>query len=132
VAALTVADFFVATHYWIRRIKRKEGPKSMRNPVFFDEDIQVTVVPVLMQKREFPFAAGILGVAEEEYAVRFTSTQRRKRSRRSCWRCTDWVDWAPNRHTYCALLFLLRTRTRWQQAGDQQKRSASQCIAESS
>ena len=46
----------------------------MRNPVFFADDCQVTVVPVLMQKREFRFAFGILGVADAEYDVRFTST----------------------------------------------------------
>ena len=38
----------------------------MRKPVFFDEDIHVTVVPVLTQKSWFPFAPGILGVAEDE------------------------------------------------------------------
>jgi len=49
------------------------GPKSTRNPVFFDEDIHVTVVPVLTQNREFPFAPEMFGVAEDEEAVRFTS-----------------------------------------------------------
>jgi len=41
--------------------------------VFFEEDIHVTVVPVLTQKREFPFAPEMFGVAEDEEAVRFTS-----------------------------------------------------------
>ena len=53
----------------------EEAPKSIRNPVSLAEDIHVTVVPVLTQNSELPFAPGMLGVAEEECEVRFTSTE---------------------------------------------------------
>src|SRR5271169_6793857 len=52
----------------------EDAPGSMRNPVPLDEDCQVTVVPALTQKRSFPFAPGMLGVAEDEYEVRLTLT----------------------------------------------------------
>ena len=51
-----------------------ELPKSMTNPVFLDVLCQVTVVPVLTQKVEFPFAFAVLGVASAAFAVRLTST----------------------------------------------------------
>src|SRR5664279_1851978 len=52
----------------------EEAPGSMRNPVPLDVDCHVTVVPAFTQKRSFPFAPGMLGVAEDEYEVRFTFT----------------------------------------------------------
>ena len=51
-----------------------DGPKSIKNPVFFAVDCQVTVVPVFTQNNELLLASGMLGVAEAEYDVRFIST----------------------------------------------------------
>jgi hypothetical protein len=36
---------------------------------------QVTLVPTFTQKEEFPFAPGMLGVAEAAWEVRLTSTE---------------------------------------------------------
>src|SRR5271156_5393831 len=47
---------------------------STTNPTFLLVLFQTTVVPTLTQKVEFPLAPGMLGVAEDEFAVRFTST----------------------------------------------------------
>src|SRR5208283_625714 len=47
---------------------------STRNPTFLLLLFQTTVVPTLTQKVELPFAPGMLGVADAESAVRFTST----------------------------------------------------------
>jgi hypothetical protein len=47
---------------------------STTKPVFFEVLFQFTLVPGLTQKREFPLAPGIWGVAEAEEAVLFTST----------------------------------------------------------
>lgn len=47
---------------------------STTNPTFLLVLFQTTLVPTLTQKIEFPFAPGILGVAEVESDVRFTST----------------------------------------------------------
>src|SRR5271170_6859203 len=53
----------------------EEGPKSKTNPVFLDELCQVTVVPTFTQNGVFPFAFGMLGVADAELPpLRFTST----------------------------------------------------------
>ena len=54
--------------------KGDEGPTSTTKPLSFSELIHFTVVPVLTQKREFPFAFGMLGVEDAESAVRLTST----------------------------------------------------------
>src|SRR5271167_3456583 len=47
-------------------------PKSIRNPVFFALDCQVTVVPALTQKNPSPLAPAMLGVAEDDCDVRLT------------------------------------------------------------
>src|SRR4029077_9002476 len=52
----------------------EDGPKSKTKPVFLDTLFQFTVLPDFTQKGWFPFAFGILGVAEASEAVRFTST----------------------------------------------------------
>jgi len=54
--------------------KGEESLTSTTNPVFLEALFQFNVVPGLTQKREFPLAPGICGVAEAAYAVRFTST----------------------------------------------------------
>ena len=46
----------------------------MTNPVFLEEDCQVTVVPDLTQKNAFPLGSATFGVAVDELAVRLTST----------------------------------------------------------
>ena len=46
---------------------------STTNPTFLLLLFQTTVVPALTQNVEFPLAPGMLGVAEAEFAVRFTS-----------------------------------------------------------
>ena len=50
------------------------GPKSTKKPFSFSVLIQFTLVPTFTQKREFPLAFGMLGVAEADSDVRFTST----------------------------------------------------------
>lgn len=50
------------------------GPTSTTKPISFPVLFHVTVVPTFTQKSELPFAFGMLGVADAEYAVRFTST----------------------------------------------------------
>jgi len=50
------------------------GPTSTIKPLSFSELIQFTFVPTFTQKRELPFAFGMLGVEDAEFAVRFTST----------------------------------------------------------
>jgi hypothetical protein len=53
----------------------EEGPKSKTKPVFLDALCQVTVVPTFTQNDAFPFAFGMLGVADAELPpLRFTST----------------------------------------------------------
>ena len=47
---------------------------STTKPTFLLVLFQMTVVPTLTQKVELPLAPGMLGVAEAESAVRFTST----------------------------------------------------------
>ena len=47
---------------------------STTNPTFLLVLFQMTVVPTLTQNVESPLAPGMLGVAEAESAVRFTST----------------------------------------------------------
>src|SRR5271167_1186867 len=47
---------------------------STTNPTFLLLLFQTTVVPTLTQNVEFPLAPGMLGVAEAESEVRFTST----------------------------------------------------------
>src|SRR5208283_332969 len=47
---------------------------STTNPTFLLVLFQMTVVPTFTQKVELPLAPGMLGVAEAESAVRFTST----------------------------------------------------------
>jgi hypothetical protein len=49
-------------------------PKSTTKPVFFCVVFQIIVVPVFTQKVLFPFALGILGVADAPTLLRFTST----------------------------------------------------------
>jgi hypothetical protein len=51
-----------------------EGPTSTTKPLSFSVLFQVTFVPTFTQKREFPLAFGMLGVADAESDVRFTST----------------------------------------------------------
>lgn len=50
------------------------GPTSTTKPLSFSVLFHVTVVPTFTQKRELPFAFGMLGVLDAESAVRFTST----------------------------------------------------------
>jgi hypothetical protein len=50
------------------------GPKSKTKPVFFDELLNVTVVPAFTQKGLFDLAFGISGVTEAALADRLTST----------------------------------------------------------
>ena len=50
------------------------GPKSKTNPVFLDSLFQLSFVPAATQKGWFPFALGMLGVADASDAVRLTST----------------------------------------------------------
>jgi hypothetical protein len=55
--------------------KGEDEPKSRTKPVFLDALCQVTVVPTFTQKDAFPFAFGMLGVADAELPpLRFTST----------------------------------------------------------
>jgi hypothetical protein len=50
------------------------GPTSTTKPLSFPVLFHVTVVPTFTQKSELPFAFGMLGVADAESSVRFTST----------------------------------------------------------
>jgi len=50
------------------------GPTSTTKPLSLPVLFHVTVVPTFTQKRELPFAFGMLGVDDAESAVRFTST----------------------------------------------------------
>ena len=54
--------------------KGEDRPKSKTKPVFFDPLFQLTAVPAVTQKGAFPFAFGVLGVAEASEAVRLIST----------------------------------------------------------
>src|SRR5260221_13891691 len=51
-----------------------EAPGSTTKPLFLSVLIHFTVVPTFTQKREFPLAFGMLGVADAASAARFTST----------------------------------------------------------
>jgi hypothetical protein len=55
--------------------KGDEGPKSTTKPMSLPVLFHWTVVPGLMQKRELPFAFGMLGVTEAALALRLTSTE---------------------------------------------------------
>jgi hypothetical protein len=50
------------------------GPTSTTKPLSLPVLFQVTVVPTFTQKSELPFAFAMLGVADAESAVFFTST----------------------------------------------------------
>jgi len=50
------------------------GPTSTTKPLSFSVLSQVTFVPTFTQKSELLLAFGMLGVADEPSAVRFTST----------------------------------------------------------
>lgn len=50
------------------------GPTSTTKPLSFPVLFQVTVVPTFTQKSELPFGFGMLGVADAEFVVFFTST----------------------------------------------------------
>jgi hypothetical protein len=51
------------------------GPTSTTKPLSLAVLFHVTVVPTFTQKRELPFAFGMLGVEDAESEVRFTSTE---------------------------------------------------------
>jgi hypothetical protein len=50
------------------------GPTSTTKPLSLPVLFHVTVVPTFTQKSELHFAFGMLGVADADSAVRFTST----------------------------------------------------------
>jgi hypothetical protein len=54
--------------------KGDAGPTSTTKPLSLPVLFQVTVVPTFTQKSELPFAFAMLGVADAESAVFFTST----------------------------------------------------------